>query len=119
MGSDARIIITLRNLASHQILFAHRPGTNNPEFSYTIVVRNEKGRVVEETAYGRESRLHPESEGRTVDYVQPGQSVVQTAHLGQLVNLTKPGEYTIRVTRKDPETQTVVMSNEVTLSVVP
>jgi dipeptidyl aminopeptidase/acylaminoacyl peptidase len=119
VGSDARIIITLRNLASHQILFAHRPGTNNPEFSYTIVVRNEKGRVVEETAYGRESRVNPQSEGRTVDYVQPGQSVVQTAHLGQLVNLTKPGDYTIRVTRKDPETQTVVMSNEVTLSVVP
>ncbi|HWY99851.1 MAG TPA: S9 family peptidase, partial [Edaphobacter sp.] len=64
LGGDARIVIALTNLAEHQILFAHRPGMNNPEFSYTFQVRNAAGRVVEETAYGRESRMHPESEGR-------------------------------------------------------
>jgi len=119
VGSDARIVITLRNLAEHQILFGHRPGANNPEYSYTITVRNAAGRVVEETAYGRESRLHQQTEDRTVDFVQPGQSVVQTAHLTRLVNLNRPGEYRVRVSRKDPESQTVVESNEITLNVVP
>src|SRR6202042_2700205 len=38
VGADARVVISLQNLAEHQILFAHRPGTNNPEFSYTIRV---------------------------------------------------------------------------------
>jgi dipeptidyl aminopeptidase/acylaminoacyl peptidase len=119
VGSDAKITITLRNMSGHQILFAHRPGTNNPEFSYTIQVRNSAGRVVEETPYGRETRLHPQTEGRTVDYVQPGQSTVQTAHLARLVNLARPGQYTVLVSRKDPESQTVVESNEITLNVVP
>jgi dipeptidyl aminopeptidase/acylaminoacyl peptidase len=118
VGADAQVVITLRNLAEHQILFAHRPGTNNPEFSYTIRVRNAAGRVVEETAYGREARVQ-QTEDRTVDYVQPGQNVVQTAHLTRLVNLSRPGEYRVSVSRKDPETQTVVESNEIALDVVP
>jgi len=117
--SDVRIVITLRNLAPHQILFGHRPGTENAEFSYSITVRNAAGRTVEETAYGRDTRLHQQTEGRTVDYVQPGQSVVQTAHLGRLVNLGRVGEYKVKVSRKDPETQTVVQSNEITLNVIP
>jgi dipeptidyl aminopeptidase/acylaminoacyl peptidase len=119
VGADARIVITLRNLAEHQILFAHKPGKENAEYSYTIVVRNRAGKVVQETAYGRESRIHPEGEGRSVDYVQPGQSTVQTAHLARLVNLGRPGEYRVKVSRKDPESQAVVESNEITLNVVP
>ena len=118
IGADARVVISLQNLAEHQILFAHRPGTNNPEFSYTIHVRNAAGRVVEETAYGRQARLQ-QTENHTVDYVQPGQSAVQTAHLTRLVNLSRPGEYRVRVSRKDPESQVVVESNEITLDVVP
>ena len=118
VGADARVVISLQNLAEHQILFAHRPGTNNPEFSYTIRVRNAAGRVVEETAYGSQARLQ-QTEARTVDYVQPGQSTAQTAHLTRLVNLSRPGEYRVRVSRKDPETQVVVESNEITLDVVP
>jgi dipeptidyl aminopeptidase/acylaminoacyl peptidase len=119
LGGDARIVIALTNVAEHQILFAHRPGMNNPEFSYTVHVRSAAGRVVEETAYGRESRLHPETEGRTVDYVQPGQSVTQTAHLARLVNLSRPGQYKVKVSRRDPESGAVVESNEITLNVVP
>jgi dipeptidyl aminopeptidase/acylaminoacyl peptidase len=119
VGSDAEVIITLRNLSDRQILFAHRPGTNNPEFSYTIEVRNAAGHVVEETAYGREARQRQQTESRTVDYVQPGQSVMQTAHIARLVNLGRPGRYTVRVSRNDPVSHTVVRSNEVTLNVVP
>jgi dipeptidyl aminopeptidase/acylaminoacyl peptidase len=119
VGSDARVAITLRNLAEHQILFAHSPGTEKPEYSYTIVVRNAAGRVLEETAYAREAGQRQLTDGRTVDYVQPGQSAVQTAHLGKLVNLSRPGVYRVRVSRRDPESHVVVESNEITLNVVP
>jgi hypothetical protein len=119
LGSDARVVITLRNLAEHQILFAHLPGVERPEYSYTIVVRNAAGRVLEETAYGREARKGQLTDGRTVDYVQPGQSVVQTAHLGKLVNLSRPGVYRVQVSRRDPESHAVVESNEIVVNVVP
>jgi hypothetical protein len=101
------------------MLFAHHPGMDHAEFSYTFHVRSAAGRVVEETAYGRESRMHPETEGRAVDYVQPGQSVTQTAHLARLVNLSRPGVYRVRVSRRDPASQAVVESNEIILNVVP
>jgi hypothetical protein len=119
VGSDAQIVITLTNLAEHQILFAHRPGSQTPEYSFTIVVRNAAGHVLEETAYGREARERQLTEDRTVDYVQPGQGVVQTAHLGKLVNLSRPGVYRVRVSRRDPASHAVVESNEITLNVVP
>ena len=119
VGADARIVITLSNTSDREILFAHRPGTNNPEFSYRIDVRNAAGREVEGTAYAREARTRQQTEGRSVDYVQPGMSSVQTAHLGRLVNLSRPGRYTVRVSRVDPATHAVVKSNEVTLNVVP
>jgi hypothetical protein len=119
VGADARIVITLSNISDREILFAHRPGTNNPEFSYRIDVRNAAGRELEQTAYAREARVRQQTNGRSVDYVQPGMSSVQTAHLARLVNLSRPGRYTVRVSRVDPATRAVVRSNEVTLNVVP
>jgi dipeptidyl aminopeptidase/acylaminoacyl peptidase len=118
VGADAKVVITLKNLTEHQILFRHRPGMENAEFSYTIEVRNPAGHPVEETQYGREARAS-QDEDRTVEYVQPGQSVVLAAHLGRLVNLRRPGAYTVRVSRVDPASHVRVESNEVTVSVVP
>ena len=72
-----------------------------------------------ETAYGREARERQHTESRTVDYVQPGQSSVQTTNLARLVNLTKPGEYRVQVSRRDPASGVVVESNEIAVDVVP
>ncbi len=72
-----------------------------------------------ETAYGREARQRQSTEARTVDYVQPGQTSVQTADLAKLVNLSKPGEYRVRVSRRDAVSKLVVESNEIVLDVVP
>jgi hypothetical protein len=119
VGADVRVLIALRNMSNSQILFAHHPGTNNPEFSYKIEVRNAAGHLVEETAYGREAREHKEAESRTVDYLQPGMSSMETAHLAKLVNLSRPGQYTVQVSRIDPVSHEAVKSNEVTLNVVP
>jgi dipeptidyl aminopeptidase/acylaminoacyl peptidase len=121
VGSDVPVKITLRNVSNRQIVFGHRPGANNPEFSFEITVKNGKGQVVEETAYGREASdaRRRQEEDRTVEYVQPGGSAVQTAHLAKLVSLSRPGWYTVRVSRKDSVSREVIRSNEVKFAVVP
>jgi dipeptidyl aminopeptidase/acylaminoacyl peptidase len=121
VGSDIAARITLKNLSDHQIVFGHRPGANHPEFSYEIEVKNAKGQRVEETAYGRETRdpKRRQEESRTVDYVQPGGSSVQTADITKLVSLSRPGWYTVRVSRKDSGSGEIVRSNEFKFAVVP
>ncbi|HEY6414455.1 MAG TPA: S9 family peptidase [Edaphobacter sp.] len=121
IGSDARVVITLKNLSSRQILIAGHAGTNNPEFSFRIEVRDAERREVEESAYARGIRNdRAQAEGRsTVDYVQPGGASVQTAHIAKLVNLRRPGRYTVQVSRKDPASGVTVKSNEITLNLVP
>jgi hypothetical protein len=121
VGSDVPVKITLRNVSNRQIVFGHRPGANNPEFSFEIAVKNAKGKMVEETAYGREASdaRRRQEEDRTVEYVQPGGSAVQTAHIAKLVSLSRPGWYTVRVSRKDSVSGEVVRSNEVRFAVVP
>ncbi|WP_353064126.1 prolyl oligopeptidase family serine peptidase [Tunturibacter psychrotolerans] len=114
IGEDARVMITLTNVSDHPILFDHRPGTDNPEFSFIFLVRNASGRLMGENIANSPSA----SDFRTVDHVPPGGTVVQTAHLSKLVHLGQPGLYTVRVYRKDADKNLVVQSNEITLNVV-
>jgi hypothetical protein len=114
IGEDARVMITLTNVSDHPILFAHRPGTDNPEFSFIFLVRNAAGRLMGENIANSPGA----SDFRTVDHVPSGGTVVQTAHLSKLVHLGQPGLYTVRVYRKDAEKNLVVQSNEITLNVV-
>jgi hypothetical protein len=117
VGTDARVVITLKNISDRQVLVGRHSGVDSPEFTYRIEVRNALGQTVEATAYARGVR--PESGINTVDYVQPGGIAVQTAHVAKLVNLRRPGRYTVQVSRRDPKSGLVVKSNEITLSVVP
>ncbi len=119
VGGDAEMVVTLKNMTEKELLFPHRPGTGSAEFSYVFSVRNAAGKPVGETAYGREARQRQSTEARTVDYVQPGQTSVQTTDLAKLVNLSKPGEYRVRVSRRDAVSKLVVESNEIVLDVVP
>ena len=115
VGSDARVVITLKNVSDHQVLVGRHRGVDSPEYTYRIEVRSAGGRAVEETAHARVRQ----SQVSTVDYVQPGGIAVQTAHVAKLFNLRRPGRYTVQVSRKDPKSDVVVKSNEITLSVVP
>jgi dipeptidyl aminopeptidase/acylaminoacyl peptidase len=114
IGEDARVMITLTNVSDHPILFAHCPGTDNPEFSFIFLVRNAAGRLMGENIANSSGA----SDVRTVDHVPPGGTVIQTAHLSKLVHLSQPGQYTVRVYRKDADKNLVVQSNEVTLNIV-
>ena len=107
-------MIILTNISDHPILFDHRPGTDNPEFSFIFLIRNAAGRLMGENIANSSGA----SDFRTVDHVPPGGTVVQTAHLSKLVHLGQPGLYTVRVYRKDADKNLVVQSNEITLNVV-
>ncbi|NYF88030.1 PD40 domain-containing protein [Tunturiibacter empetritectus] len=113
VGEDARVFITLTNISDHPILFSHRPGTDNPEFSFILLVRNSTGRLMGENIAGS---LQP-SDLQKIDQIPSGGSVTQTAHLSKLVNLSLPGHYTVRVYRRDADTNQVVQSNEVALTI--
>jgi len=121
VGSDVRVTITLKNLSTKQVLIARHTGTDSPEFSYRIVVRNAEGREVEESTYAQGIRSEgAQAAGRSVvDYVQLDGIEVQTAHVAKLVNLRRPGRYTVQVSRKDPASGVTVKSNEITLNIVP
>jgi dipeptidyl aminopeptidase/acylaminoacyl peptidase len=121
LGSDIRLRIVLKNISDHQITFGHHPGTDYPEFSYRIEVKNAEGRLVEESGYARAARepSRQQSAGYTVEYLPPGGSAVQTAHLVKLVNLSRPGRYTVQVSREDPASNLIIKSNQITLNVVP
>jgi dipeptidyl aminopeptidase/acylaminoacyl peptidase len=114
IGEDARLNIILTNISDHPILFFHRSGTDNPEFSFIFLVRNAAGHLMGENIAGSPGA----SDSRTVDHVPPGGSVIQTAHLSKLVHLSQPGLYTVRVYRKDVDNNLVIQSNEVTLNIV-
>jgi dipeptidyl aminopeptidase/acylaminoacyl peptidase len=114
IGEDARVMITLTNISDHPIQFSHRPGTDNPEFSFIFLVRNAAGHLMGENIANSSGA----SDSRTVDQVPPGGTVTQTAHLSKLVHLSQPGLYTVRVYRKDADKNLVVQSNEVTLNIV-
>src|SRR5258708_15737622 len=73
-GRDARIVITLSNTSDREILFSHRPGGNNPEFSYRIEGRNAGGREGGEAGYRRWDRPGPQTEGPRGGCVAPGHS---------------------------------------------
>jgi dipeptidyl aminopeptidase/acylaminoacyl peptidase len=121
LGTDIRLSIVLKNISDHQITFGHHPGTDYPEFSYRIEVKNTEGRLVEESGYARAARepSRQQSAGYTVEYLPPGGSAVQTAHLLKLVNLSRPGRYTVQVSRENPASNLIVTSNQITLNVVP
>jgi len=51
--------------------------------------------------------------------VQPGQTVEDDLAISELYDLTRPGKYTIRALRPDPQSHAVVKSNTITLTVIP
>ena len=119
VGADVPVTITLKNVSDRQILFAHKPGQDSAEFSYEVEVKNETGRVVPPTAYGREAReaKRRQEEVSTVDYLQPGGTTVQTMHLQKVVSFSRPGRYTVQVSRRDSAKGARVLSNVISITV--
>jgi hypothetical protein len=123
-GSEVRVRATTTNTSDHEIRFAR--GFGEQEFDLEIDVRDEKGQTPPLTEAYRQLKEHPSSRwGSYSTYVlEPDKSFEDELVVTKLYVLTRPGKYTISVTRgQRPLLQTLgksgVKSNSITVTVIP
>lgn len=124
VGSEVQVKATTTNTSDHAIRFAR--GFGEREFDFDIDVRDEKGQTPPLTDIYRELKEHPTSRwGSYSTYVlDPGKSFDDQLVVTKLYAITRPGKYTISVTRgQRPMWQTLgkggVTSNSVTVTIIP
>jgi hypothetical protein len=128
-GSEVWGIVDLTNTSAER-LWLWRPRTGAPV--YTVEVVDRAGKAVPMTAMGRAlrkgDRTYASEKGGPMRSlgantgssvgIEPGDTVKDAIAIQQQVDLSQPGEYTIRLERVDPATKVAVKSNTVTLKVV-
>lgn len=87
---------------------------NQGELDYHVIVRNAQGQEPPETKWG--CRLHgKEGEGDAHDgvsivsgHLPPGEVLSEFTVLNRIYDLSVPGQYTVRVERRDPDQKVMV-----------
>jgi hypothetical protein len=122
-GSEVRLTITLTNTADHEIFVRREKRLDLGELSYTIDVRNDKGKTAPESQYQLALKGEP-SAGTTVVVsapglfpVKPGATLEEAVVLNKLFDLTLPGKYLVQAKRIDDTTKLLVKSNTITVTV--
>lgn len=117
-----RIDVVLKNMSAHAIPVSKVIRNDEAELDYHIVVRNIRGNEPSETKWGR--RLHgkdPISAGdnasRIAGHLNPGDTLHEYTILNNIYDLTAPGKYSVRVDRRDVETDKIVKSNTLVINV--
>jgi hypothetical protein len=94
------------------------------EFPFEMDVQDEAGTARPEAELHRKMRqqqaedaLKEASVGGTP--IKPGESTLEGADVNEHYDITKAGKYTIQVRRLDPESQTEIRSNIITVTVTP
>jgi len=98
-GSEVRVKATTTNTSDHAIRFAR--GFGEQEFDFEIEVQDEQGQTPPLTEAYRQMKEHPTSRwGSYSTYVlEPGKSFGDELVITKLYTITRPGKYTISVTR--------------------
>lgn len=127
-GSEVFIIVDLTNTSAKPITL-WRPRTGPPV--YIAEVLDRAGKPAPLTAMGRafqkgDRTYIPEKGGpmRSLGAgtgsslrIEPGETIKDAVAIQRQVDLSRPGEYKIRLERTDPTTKVLVKSNAVTLTV--
>jgi hypothetical protein len=122
LGTQVRVTITLRNISGHDIAFDRSSVPGEAEFHYSVLLYDEDGKPMPGTKYWRILR-GMEHETYTENVVSvtihPNEEVKDDFALNKLFDLSKPGKYTLQVTREIPENlgKGIVKSNLLTLVV--
>lgn len=123
-GAEVRVKVTTTNTSDHEIRFAK--GFGQEEYDFEIEVRDARGKTPPLTESCRNLKEHPTSRwGSYSTYVlEPGKSLEDELVVTKLYILTRPGKYTVSVTRgQRPMYQTLgkggVKSKSVTVTVIP
>jgi hypothetical protein len=99
-SSEIRLDLSIRN-ESDQVV---KIGMTNPVFDYHITVSRADGKFVPETEFMRraKNRVGNISRARTAT-LYPHQTTHDTIAVGELYDMSEPGEYLIQLERELPE----------------
>jgi hypothetical protein len=130
-GSDVRVNVALRNIADHSVNLTFAPrvfnGAAGDVHLYRAIVTDGKGNPAAYTAFGKKIWGEDAAPGALLDGsmilvqpLNPGEEGKHFLMIGKLYDLSKPGKYTIQVTRLDLEdTRIPLKSNTITVTVEP
>ncbi|MGA3211716.1 MAG: hypothetical protein ABSD20_10450 [Terriglobales bacterium] len=121
-GTEVRVIVTTTNISDHPLQFLYVPRRYIPDdFSIGIEVWDAK-----DTPISPRKRQAPNAmmsilgqSPLSSETLQPGESQHYDDYefVSKIFDTSKPGKYTIQVTRGDPSTGIQVKSNKVTVEV--
>jgi hypothetical protein len=123
LGSDITVQIVLTNASDHELHLWKIPGyAPQAEFYYAFDVRDDQGRELPETEYGRRMKSGFMRGSRISYTVAPGESVADEAVMTKLYNFSQPGKYTVQISRSIAQIQGsgkgVVRSNTIAIELV-
>jgi hypothetical protein len=141
-SKQVRVRIVLRNTSNHAILVTRSPLVDTGDGTgFIFTVHDSQGNTPPETAFARDrmknahrssSRASQDSQGvslpsgaklvrppitRSDTSVEPNATFERRINVSDLYDLTKPSQYTIQIQRRDPDSQTVVKSNAIVVTV--
>jgi hypothetical protein len=130
-GADVRVNVVLRNVGDHPVNLIAAPRVFNGAVGevhyYRATVTDEKGNSAVFTAFGKKIWGEDAAPGALFDGsmilaspLNPGEEDRHSLMISKLYDLSKPGKYTIQVTRLDLEgTKIQLKSNAITVTVEP
>lgn len=121
-GSEVRVEFSLRNTSKRRLGFS-RMGSGDHMVNISVHTGNDKDLTMKgrsgKSASNPGQILDLPVGGRSMFYIEPGESVMDEIILTDMFDLTVAGNYTIQLSRKDDISGTVVNSNMITLIVTP
>lgn len=115
-GAEIKVDITLRNSSNRAIYISLGPA----ELDYAFEVRDGQNKVPPETDFARKSKGRPYYGNDTVFTLQPGESLPKALLVvTKFYDMSRPGKYTIQVSRVVPKDlgSGMVKSNTITVTV--
>jgi hypothetical protein len=126
-GSEIKITILLKNVSDHEIGIPRSPGENRGESFHDLEVRDEKGHLTPKTKLRREVEEHGTANGEIglpmgsvfTQTLKPSETLKEGIVVTNIYDLTKPEKYIIQCQRFDDDSNTIVRSNKITVTVTP
>ena len=129
-GSPVLIKVTMENQADHAISVWRENSEDQGGFTYKAEIWDEKGSRAHETRFGRVMQGHETIEEHRRDRavvtfsggflsLDPGKVITDQVDARKLYDFSRPGKYAVQLYRFDSETKTNVMSNKITVKIIP
>lgn len=122
IGSELWIDAVTTNISDHRVGIGFLPGPyESDQFTVTVQVRDTDDRPVgpeeldRHACAGKPNCIVKDEESR---YLVPGESAKDHFLIGKKYDLSRPGNYTIQIVRRDKRTHEISESNVLLISVI-